>query len=188
MSSLDILVRVNELEHKASELSKADDFLGAAKYYGLAADAARALGKDNLVLVDMINGQATALFAGTRLDKSHKRYNENLALCSKLISDDIASLERRRVAGTLLEGKCAALEEAWFAGDLHRRVEGLAGSEAVNQATLVGYEQFLIVAANVATLVIAGLRSTLVSASAYSPFCSAHCASCKADAAASASK
>ena len=59
-----------------------------------------------------------------------------------LISENVASLERRRLAGTLLEGQCTALEEAWYAGQLLAREEGLTGPETLSMAKLVGYEHF----------------------------------------------
>ena len=76
------------------------------------------------------------------------------AQCVALLSGAVEVLERRRVAGTLLEGKCAAAEEAWRTGSLLRTAPGLmmsTGDNAASFAALFGYEVFL----RAATIVMA---------------------------------
>jgi len=58
-----------------------------------------------------------------------------------LLSAAVAELERRRVAETLLEGKCTAAEEAWFA--VEWRDAGCSAADAAHRAKLVGYSTFL---------------------------------------------
>ena len=50
----DIIARVEAFSQKAVELSTKGHFLRAAENYGRAAEAARALGADNLVTVHML--------------------------------------------------------------------------------------------------------------------------------------
>jgi len=138
------------LYRKAAELDAKGHLLRAAEIFGRAAEAARALdsGPDNLVVVGMQRNQGhmllnyalavdDATFATSAL-AAHR------AECVALLSAAMAALERRRVADTLLEGKCTAAEEAWNAADW--TVAGHSADEAARQAKLVGYNTFLRVA------------------------------------------
>ena len=60
-----------------------------------------------------------------------------------LINSAVAALERRRAAGTLLEGKCAAPEEAWLASQVQRFNAAWPADMAASWAALVGYEEFM---------------------------------------------
>ena len=112
--SADVLKRVEAIIDKAEELGDKGHALRAADYFSRAAEAARALGEDNLVEVHlyMRRGNQLAAFATAPgaasadpcILAAHRA--ESVAL----LSGAIAALERRRVAGTLLEGKCAIAE------------------------------------------------------------------------------
>jgi hypothetical protein len=64
-----------------------------------------------------------------------------------LYSTVVAALERRRAAGTLLEGKCTAAEEAYEGAYL--REANCPPAEAASLAKLVGYGTFLFAARHV---------------------------------------
>ena len=101
---------------KAQELSNKGHLLRAAENFGRAAAVARALGADNLLLVHMQRHQGSAVGSFTfnadttavepRVLAAHR------ANFIALTSAAVAALERRRVAGTLLLGHCAAAEVA----------------------------------------------------------------------------
>lgn len=65
-----------------------------------------------------------------------------------LLSSVVEALERRRVADTLLEGKCTAAEEAWKASRVTsapQQPTSLTRAEAVSMvAPLVGYDTSLL--------------------------------------------
>ena len=134
--------------------------LSAAESFGRAAEAARALGADNLVSVHMQLRQGGAL---TRFSMAtpgllpaatdDPRFGAARAEFIALLSDAVEALERRRVAGTLLEGRCAAAEEAWRAGEFLRLDARMTAAQAASRAALVGYEEFLR-AAKFATAVL----------------------------------
>jgi hypothetical protein len=157
--SEDILARISELGQKASELVAKGHLLRAAEYQGRAADAARALGDDNLVLVSSLLSKVLVLssYWSTRFSgvPGQEESSHSFAAVKEgitLLSESVASLERRRVAGTLLEGKCTELEESWFEVPEHCR-KGLTGAELRSLAKLVGYEQYLRAAMCVAPLI-----------------------------------
>ena len=170
MSSLDDLAPVYELAKKAKELSQKGHLLRAADYYGRVADAARVLGEDNLVLVSarlnkgaMLYSYCLLLITGAAPLGESSHCSAALAESIALISENVASLERRRLAGTLLEGKCTALEEAWFGGELLEHEEGLTSHETLSMVKLVGYEQFLRTATSVAPFFSTALHYHAVS-------------------------
>ena len=170
MSSPNDLAPVYEFEQKATELSKKGHLLRAAEYHGRAADAARILGEDNLVLVSVRLNKGTMLYSYCLMLLSGAAPLGESSHCSAalkesvaLFSENVASLERRRLAGTLLEGKCTALEEAWFGGELLEHEEGLTGPETLSMANLVGYAQFLRSATSVAPFLSTALRYHAVS-------------------------
>jgi len=143
----EVIARVRSFFSKARELGDKGHLLRAAEYYSRAAEAARALdsGPDNLVVVCMQQTQAHALHcyvanvddatADACVVAAHR------AKCVVLLSAAVAALERRRVAGTLLEGNCTAVEEAWYAAEW--REASHSPAEAASQAKLVGYDSFL---------------------------------------------
>ena len=146
--SSDVVARVLAFEKKADALYEKGHFLRAAENYGLGAEAARTLGTDNLVAAHMLlrRGEMFSTYAMVA-DTGHTA--EPCALAAfrseflTLLSGVVEALERRRVAGTLLEGKCAAAEEAWRAAWGQRQCPPMLAAEAARLATLVGYEQFL---------------------------------------------
>ena len=120
--SSDVLARVAGFFDKALELGGKGHLLRAAENYGRAAEAASALGADNLVALDMQLRQAGllggyALYAAAGAVDTAFPASRCCAEHASLLSSAIAALERRRAAGTLLDGKCAAAEEAWCAND-----------------------------------------------------------------------
>ena len=118
--SSDVIALVLELYNKADELSDKGHLLRAAENYGRAAEAARALGEDNLVTLCMLLQQSNMSFCyvASVLDESDATADPNVVATHRaayitLLYGAAMALERRRVAGTLLEGKCTAAEEAW---------------------------------------------------------------------------
>ena len=113
----DVLARVEAFAGKADELARKGHLLRAAENFGRAAEAARALGADNLVALYMLMRQGNMLIAfATARDAANANpciLAAHRAESIALLSCVLATLERRRAAGTLLEGKCAAAEEAW---------------------------------------------------------------------------
>ena len=145
--SSDVIARVLTLTKKADELRDKGHMLRAAENYGRAAEAARALGEDNLVLVHAHLQQVNMLAAyavKAPVDTADPRtLAAHRAACIALLSGAMEMLANRRVAGTLLEGKCAAVEEAWFAGELQQRDALMTSADAARWGPLSGYEQFL---------------------------------------------
>ena len=108
----------------------------------------RALGEDNLVELymqlrqgTMLGGHAAASAAAATTEP--RTLAAHCAECVALLSGAMQSLERRRAAGTLLEGKCAAAEEAWRAKELQRDYADFTAADAASWAALFGYEEFL---------------------------------------------
>jgi len=145
--SSDAVARAREFFRKADALHVKGHLLRAAENFGRAAEAARAFdsGPDNLVALEMQRLQAHELLnyvlavddatADAGVVAAHR------AECVALLSAAVAALERRRAAGSLLEGKCTAAEEAWDAVDL--REAGAPAADAASLAKLVGYGFFL---------------------------------------------
>ena len=161
--SSDTIARVLAFYRKATELKGIGHLLRAADYYSRAVEAARALGPDNLVVVDMQRCRASMLLnyaaavANTNAVVDPLIVTAYRADCVALLYAAVAALERRRVAGTLLEGKCTAAEEAWYAET--------KTCKTAWPAPLTGYNGFLRVANSVLCL--------LSNASCYAVVCSA---------------
>jgi len=139
--SSEVITRVRARNRKAEELQGRGHNLRAAENYGLAAEAARALhpGADNLIQLDMRLSQAAVMvnyLAVAQNAVDPVVLSAQCAECVSLLSGVVAALERRRVAGTLLEGKCTADEEAGYAAEL--RECRFSSDEAASRAKLVG--------------------------------------------------
>ena len=153
--SSNILARVYAFNEKAGELADKGHLLRAAENYGRAAEAARALGADNnLVVLNMLlrQGNMHGIYAAAAAQENVVTADPRILAAHRakfiaLLSGAVEELERRRVAGTLLEGKCAAVEEQWCAHELQRvnivRELNLTAVEVASLAALVGYEQFM---------------------------------------------
>ena len=157
--SSDVIARVDAFARKADELTEKGHLLRAAEYFGRAAEAARVLGADNLVTVhillrkcNLLGVWAWAALGATADPLVLAGYR---AECTTLLSGAVETLERRRLAGTLLDGKCDAAEEAWQTAVLQRSIEDRRPAVVANLAALVGYEQFMRAAKN-ASEVLAG--------------------------------
>jgi len=148
--SSDTVARVLASYRKAADLEDKGHVIRSAELYGRGSEAASALGPDNLVSVDMQWRQADRLrhyavsVAATNAAVDPLVVAAHRTDAVALLSAAVAALERRRVAGTLLEGKCTAAEEAWFAAkltELGARKMSAVGAAA--WAPLVGYGVFL---------------------------------------------
>ena len=144
----EVLERVHALCAKASELSSKGHILRAVENLSLAAEASRALGADNLVVVDLQLACCNLLcsYAEAAAPESAADCRILAAHCAELVallSGAVAAVERRRVAGTLLEGTCTAAEETWRARDLQQANAHLPAALCACLATLVGYEEYL---------------------------------------------
>ena len=143
----DAVARARLLFRKAQDLEAKGHLLRAAEYGSRAEEAVRDAGfcADNLVTIEMQRGQAAVLLAYvTMADESTvnpQAFAAHRVNCLTQLSTVVAALERRRVAGTLLDGKCTAAEEAWEAASLIDRQYSAA--EAASEAKLVGYNAFL---------------------------------------------
>ena len=162
----DVIARVLALAARADELAKIGHVLRSAEKYGRAAEAARPLGADNLVALEMqlYEGNKHAVFAAAS-DGAPSTRAAHRAQFVALLSAAVAALERRRVAGTLLEGECAAAEEAWHAGALQQGNARTPAAAAVSWAALVGYDTFMRAASD-ASLVLARAREFTAECSA----------------------
>ena len=144
--SSDVIARVLALTHKFEELAKKGHLLRAAENCGRAAEAARALGADNLVTLNLLmqRGHALNTYAVSAPDAADPRVlAAHRAEGIALLSDAMEALERRRVAGTLLEGTCSAAEEAWRFALLEQENPGIPAAALASRAALVGCEQFM---------------------------------------------
>ena len=125
--SSEAIARVLSLFAKGLELEEKGHMLRSAEYYTRAVDAARDLGgQDNLVAIEMQRAQSNALKNYAAASVAVAKTSDNALLdslnssaahradCIALLSAAVAASERRRVAASLLEGKCTAVEEAWF--------------------------------------------------------------------------
>jgi len=178
--SSDGIARVQVLYRKATELSNKGHLLRAAEIYSRAAEAARALdsGPDNLVTVGMQLYEAAARLnyipAATKSAVDAHVLAAQRADSVSLLSTAVATLERRRVAGTLLEG--TAVEETWNAvewTDAHH-----PAAEAASRAKLVGYDTFLRAAHSILCLLINAWLFSECSATQFQAFaqCVVHAA------------
>ena len=147
--SSDSLTRVHAFFQKAKELSVKGHLLRAAENFGRAAEAAHAaLGEDNLITVRMWLRQSESLACHSAAALVHDAGEPcviaaHRAQCVALLFAGVETLERRRAAGTLLDGKCSAAEVDWRAAQLQRDNAGVTAAAAASLAALVGYEQFL---------------------------------------------
>ena len=153
--SSDVIARVDAFNKKAEELAEKGHLLRAAENFGRAAAAARALGADNLVTVHMLLRQSNlnGCFSAASADTADPRIRAAKRDFVTLLSDAVEALERRRVAGTLLDGKCAAAEEAWLASMIESANAIMPASEVASLAALVGYEVFLRAASDASRVV-----------------------------------
>ena len=69
-----------------------------------------------------------------------------------LLCSAVEALQRRRVAGTLLNGRCTAEEEAWQAAEMQSCNPDLTADDAARYASLTGYITFLRAAASVLSI------------------------------------
>ena len=151
----DTYARMGHLLLKADELCNKGHVLRAAEYYGRAADETSALGPDNLVALRMRLRQGAMYCAHVLWEDNPAAAADPLSLaahcveCVTLFSGAVAALERRRVAGTLLEGKCAAPEVAWRVSDLQRLNPGLSAADAAGITSFLGYDEYMRAAGNV---------------------------------------
>ena len=151
--STDTLKRVVEFEEIADELSDMGHCLRAAENYGRAAEAARALGANNLVELYMrvLQGNmlcATAVSAPGAATADPCVHAAPRTESIGLFFGAVVALRHRQLADTLLDGKCAAAETLRGARVMHRHGK-MSKSQAASKAQLVGYEFFLNAAANV---------------------------------------
>ena len=156
-------------------LNEEGQVLRAAKHFGQAAEAARALapGPDNIAALSMQMYQAGALrtFVSAAADGVAAKDKDELFVLEyscfapqrdefiALFSTAVTELERRRVAGTLLERKCTADEVAWYAADsqnlLWRQYElgrRLSNAEVAGLTKQVGYNVFLQAAVEITSV------------------------------------
>jgi len=149
--SSDVMARVLAFSRKANELEGKGHLLRSAEIFGRAAEAARALGPDNLVTADMQRCQGGAHYnyvvsaGNSAVDPVV--ITARRADCIALYSAAVATLDRRRGAGTLLEGRCTAAEEAWLKDSMTK-----AEYEDIWWSPLVGYDVFLCTATKVLLL------------------------------------
>ena len=145
-----VLAAVQSLRLKAEQLKLKGHLLRAAENFGRAAEVARALGADNLVTLRMQLRHGHLLLGHSLLepDASTDASNDARVLAQRaegiaLLFDAVEVLRRRRLADTLLPGKCAAAEEAWSAFELRHNNAQLSATDAASWALLVGYKEFL---------------------------------------------
>ena len=145
--STDTFARVKVFEKKAFELAEKGHVLRAAENYGRAAEAAGALGEDNLVSVHMqlLQGELLSTFVMMASTETPPAESSGLAAsraeCIAVLSGVVDALERRCVAGTLLESSAA--EKEWRVVFLQECRAQYTAAEAADAAPLFGYEQFL---------------------------------------------
>ena len=157
--SSEVMSSALALRKKAAELLEKGHLLRAAQLYARAAEAARPLdpGADNCVTLNMLLYQACVLFsyfthvannAAVAAGQAAVNPGEFAACRAEIItllSTVASALERRREAGTLLEGKCTASEEAWLAAIL--QVANCPGAVIpYEQTLLIGYITFITAA------------------------------------------
>jgi len=155
--SSEVIARVLVFVRKARELADKGHNLRAAEIFGRAVEAARALGADNLVAVDMQRNQAAVLRNYAASVHNNNAAVDPLAVAAyraksiALLSAAAAALERQRVVGTLLEGKCTAAEEAWVSA---KRTEAgkTSALNAAAWAPLAGYDIYVGVAHSILCL------------------------------------
>ena len=189
--SSDVVARVQAFAKKANELCDKGHLVRAAENYGRAAEAARAFGADNLVELRMRLRQGMMLGCfgtspyvvadpGPGVRAAHRA--ESLALYSGALE----VLERRRLAGTLQEGTCAAVEEAWLALEIQQqRHAHFTAAYAASLAKLVGYVETLRAAAYVTDVLSV---PQLFEAERCADLCATRCARRRDDAAAAESQ
>ena len=146
--SADVLACVQTFFTKAEELVLKGHVLRAAENFGRAAEAAVALGADNLVTVEMQLRQGLYVLTYSYAAPDATSAQRGLILAYRteyvaLFSSAVEALELRRAAGTLLAGKCSAVEEAWCARQLRREHILRSAAETAGLAALAGYAQFV---------------------------------------------
>ena len=135
----DVLARVAAFATKADELCEKGHIMRAAENFGRAAEAASALGADNLVEVFMKLRQSNMLGAHAANTPDAAAATAARVQRIALLSGAVEALERRRAADTLMEGKCTAVEEVWFTTLLQETHRARRSAFAA----LLGYSTFL---------------------------------------------
>jgi hypothetical protein len=120
MATVDVS-RVAALSSKAVTLSTRGHFARAAEKYAEAVTAAQALHQPDCVVVAHLQ----AVRAGALVGHAHtagvpyaRRVELMRSAFLELLPAAMASLERRRTAGTLVPGACRPYEVAWLAAEL----------------------------------------------------------------------
>lgn len=151
--SSDEIALVRAFSRKATELMHKGHLLRASENYGRAAEAAGVWGADNIVTAGFQMNQAHQLgFYAVNVPHSGAAAPDPRVLAAhraesvRLHSAAVATLERRRVAGTLLPGTLLPAEEAWSTDDALHTLPDLTAAQAASWAPLYGYEIFLEVA------------------------------------------
>ena len=165
--SSEVLAQVLEFTNKAGTLVNKGHVMRAAEIYGRAAEVARALGADNLVVVDMQLRQANMVnlsMDGVRNAAGPGFYAAHCAKVVAMLSAAMEALERRRVTDTLLEGKCTREEELHYGAQMQRHDPLITSAEVASKVALVGVSTLFRAAAN-ATNVLSQAR-------AFAPDCS----------------
>jgi hypothetical protein len=157
---------VRALCDKADALHAKGHIVRAAENYGRAADAARALGggdgADNFAAVKMqlLQGHLLGAYAVTAPDAgvAPAAVAAHRAQAIALLCSTVGALERRRVAGTLLPGRCSAADAAWHGDCVRRGNAQLTAGGVASWAQQVGYDTFVQGAASVLDLLISAPR------------------------------
>ena len=151
--SSEVISHALALYLKAEELESKGHLLRAAEYFGRAAEAARSLdpSEENCATLGIQCCQAAMLgtYCADALNSKSVDPGQlaaHRAASVALLAGITAVLERRCVAGTLLEGKCTAAEEAWMATTSLREIPP---AEAASVRKLVGYHTLIFTAVHV---------------------------------------
>ena len=154
MSADEVVLRFQKLMNKAYQLDCKGHLLTGAEKYGRASEVARALGPDNLLTLNAQLNQVNMLFtyvtsaAGARSSAETRTLAAYRSECVALLCGAVEALSRRRVAGTLLDGKCSREEVVLYRLNIQHCHSDLTFEFANSWAQLVGYSVYLQAADN----------------------------------------
>ena len=159
MASFD-LAEVVSLAKKANDLHNKGHWERCQEKWRAALTAAEALGAEDCVLSAVISTELARMAFSRENQREGERFSQAVVLEQlELHVAIVATLRRRRDAGTLMEGKCRPAEEQWFMEYLADGPpqDARQAAELRSQAALVGYDAFLAVCCSCMALVWAAM-------------------------------
>ena len=142
------------LDNKGLELWHKGHYARASEKHREAVVVAEALGYEDCLITALLQlHEAASLFANAQAaNVAPEAGRAGLSRAVELVIAAMSVLDRRKAAGTLLEGKCRPVEVAWNLSRLQHRavLYGFTCKQDFNkEASFIGYEAYVLAASEV---------------------------------------